>query len=203
VRLPPLTARPRLSAAVPSPACPPSLAHCPVDPTLRRQLLRPLALPPSFCFAGPVRQCRAVAPARPLFSLCAVGLLCQFHLPRARRGPARAHSCTSLGFLATTPAHAPNSLLIASPMPRAHPSPHFTHPRPLSRSALVFSAIQLAEDCSKPPRAPPRGETTIPVPNFPYCALCSSNFAFAGARPRQSAVLARWPTDLVQFSSPE
>jgi hypothetical protein len=155
VRLPPLTARPRLSAAVPSPACPPSLAHCPVDPTLRRQLLRPLALPPSFCFAGPVRQCRAVAPARPLFSLCAVGLLCQFHLPRARRGPARAHSCTSLGFLATTPAHAPNSLLIASPMPRAHPSPHFTHPRPLSRSALVFSAIQIAGDCSILPELRP------------------------------------------------
>jgi hypothetical protein len=60
----------------------------------------------------------------------------------------------------------------------------------------VFPAIQLAGDRSKPPRAPPRGETPVPVPNFPYCALCSSNFAFAGARPWRSAVLARWPADL-------
>jgi hypothetical protein len=52
-------------------------------------------------------------------------------------------------------------------------------------------------------RAPPQGETTVLVPNFSYCALCSSNFAFAGARPRRSAVLARWPADLVRFSSPE
>jgi hypothetical protein len=35
--------------------------------------LRPFALSLSLCLAGPVRQCRAVAPARPLFSLCARG----------------------------------------------------------------------------------------------------------------------------------
>jgi hypothetical protein len=126
--------------------------------------------------------------------------------------PACAHSRTSPGFSATTPAHAPNSLFRALPVPRAHPSPHFTHPRPLSRSALaasrrrrpapVFSAIQLAGDRPKPPRAPPRGETPVPVPNFLYCALCSFNFAFAGARPRRSAVLARWPADLARSSSP-
>jgi hypothetical protein len=40
------------------------------------------------------------------------------------------------------------------------------------------------------------------MPNFPYCALCSANFNFAGARPRQTAVLARWPADLARSSSP-
>jgi hypothetical protein len=47
-----------------------------------------------------------------------------------------------------------------------------------------------------------QGETPVPVPNFPYCALCSSNFAFAGARPRRSTALGRWPADLARSSSP-
>jgi hypothetical protein len=38
--------------------------------------------------------------------------------------------------------------------------------------------------------------------NFPYCALCLSNFAFAGARPWRSAALAPWPADLVRSSFP-
>jgi hypothetical protein len=92
--------------------------------------------------------------------------------------------------------------------PRAHPSPHFARLHPLSasrrrRPAPAFPSIQLAGDRSKPPRASPRGETPIPESNFPYCAMCSSNFAFAGARPRRSAVLARWPADLARYSSPE
>jgi hypothetical protein len=146
-------------------------------------------------------------------SLCVVGLSCQFRLPRSRRGLASAHSCTSLGFSATTPTHAPNSLFRAPLVPRAHPSPHFAHPRPLSHSALaakrcrrpepVFPTIQLTGDRVKPLRAPPRGETPVPVPNFPYCALCSSNFAFAGARPWRSAMLTRWPTNLAWSSSSE
>jgi hypothetical protein len=147
-----------------------------------------------------------------LFSLCAMGLSCQFRLLHARRGLARAHSRTSPGFSATTPAHVPNSLFRAPPVPRTRPSPHFAHPRPLSRSALaarrhrrpasVFLAIYLTGDRTKPPRAPPRGETPVPMPNFPYCTLCSSNFAFAGARPRRSTVLARWSADLARSSSP-
>jgi hypothetical protein len=162
---------------------------------------------------GPVRQCQAVAPARPLFSLCTMGPPCQICLPRARHGLARAHSRTSPGFSATTPTHAPNSLLIAPPVPRTHPSPHFTYHRILScsalaarrrrRPALTFPTVQLTGDRAKHPRAPPRGKTSVPMPNFPYCALCSSNFAFAGARPRRSTVLVRWPTDLVRFSSLE
>jgi hypothetical protein len=141
-----------------------------------------------------------------------VGLPCQIRLPRARRGPARAHSRTSPSFSATTPANVPSSLFRAPPVPRTRPSPHLTQLHPLSRSALAasrrwrpapsFPAIQLAGDRSKPPRAPPRGETPVPMPNFPYCTLCSSNFAFAGAPPWRFAVLARWPADLARSSSP-
>jgi hypothetical protein len=108
---------------------------------------------------------------------------------------------------------APCSLFSAPPVPRAHPSPHFTHPRPLSRSALaarrrrrpapVFPTIQLAGDRAKSSRALPRGGTSVPVPNFPYCALCSPNFAFAGARSWRSAMLARWPANLARSNSPE
>jgi hypothetical protein len=171
------------------------------------------ALPLSLCLAGPVRQCRAVGPARPLFSLCAMGLPCQFCLPRSRRGPASAHSRTSSGFSVTTPAHVPSSLLRAPPVPHAHPSPHFSQLHPLSRSAHaasrrrrpapVLPAIQLAGDCSKPPRALPQGETPVPMPNFPCCTLCSVNFAFVDARPRRSAMLAWWPADLARSSSLE
>jgi hypothetical protein len=156
---------------------------------------------------------RAVAPHAPFFSLCAVDPTCQFRPLCAHRGPARAHSCTSPDFSAATPAHVPSSLLRAPPVPRAHLSPHFAQLHPLSRSAHAvsrrrrpapaFPAIQLAGDHSKPFRAPLQGETPVPVPNFPYCAMCSANFAFAGARPRRSAVLARWPADLARFSSPE
>jgi hypothetical protein len=96
---------------------------------------------------------------------------------------------------------------------RAHPSPHFAQLHPLSRSAHAASrrrrpapaspAIQLAGDHPKPPRAPPRGETPVPMPNFPYCVMCSANFTLAGVRPRRSTVLARCPADLARFSSPE
>jgi hypothetical protein len=96
---------------------------------------------------------RVVAPRASFFSLCVVGLPCQFRPLRARRGLARAHSHTSPDFSATTPAHAPSSLLRAPLVPRAHPSPHFTQLHPLSRSAHdasrrrrpapAFLAIQL------------------------------------------------------------
>jgi hypothetical protein len=134
-------------------------------------------------------------------------------LPRAppflslRRGPALSvpPSPLSPDFSTTTPTHAPSSLLRAPSVPRARPLPHFAQLHPLSRSAHAtsrrrrpapaFPATQLTGDRSKPPRASPRGETPVPVPNFPYCAMCSANFTFAGARPRRSAVLARWPAD--------
>jgi hypothetical protein len=176
-----------------------------VGPICRRQFPSPARSLSLSISRAWIASHRAVAPRTPFFSLCTVGLPCQLHLLRARRGPTRAHSRTSPDFSARTPAHAPSSLLRAPSVPRAHLSPHFAHLHPLSRSARAasrhrrlapaFPAIQLAGDRSKPPRAPPRGETPVPVPNFPYCALCSANFTFASAWPRRSAVLARWLAD--------
>jgi hypothetical protein len=141
-----------------------------------------------------------------------MGLPCQLRPPRARRGPASAHLCASPGFSATTSAHAPNSLLRTPPVPIARPSPHFAQLHPVSRSAHAashrrrpapaFPTVQAAGDRARPPRAPPQGEAPVPVPNFPYCALCSTNFNSGGARPRRSTVLAWWPTDLARSSSP-
>jgi hypothetical protein len=204
-RLPPLTGGPRLSATVLPHARPLSLARCPVGPICRRQLLHPLALSLSVSRARSACR-RAIAP-RSLFSLSVPWASpVSSALSVRRRGPAHAHSRTSPGFSATTPTLASSSLLIAPPVPRAHPSPHFAQLHPLSRSALAASrrrrpapaspTIQLAGVRAKPSRAPPQGETPVPVPNVPYCALCSSNFAFAGARPRRSAVLAWWLADL-------
>jgi hypothetical protein len=137
-------------------------------------------------FAGLVRQLLSHCPMRPLFSLCAVDPPCQFRPPRARRGPASAHSRTSPDFLATTPAHVPSSLLRAPPVPRT-PLPHFTQLRPLSRSshaasirrrpAPAFSAIQLAGDRARPPQAPPQGETPAPVLVLPYSHMLLANLA--------------------------
>jgi hypothetical protein len=164
-------------------------------------------------FCGPGSSVVEPLPRASLFSLSAPWASPVSSAISARpRGPAHAHSRTSPGFSATKPAHAPNSLLIAPSVPRAHPSPHFAHSHPISRSALAasrrrrpapaFSTIHLAGDRSKPPRASPRGETPVPVLNFPYCALCSSNFTLADVRPRRSTVLARCPADLASSSSP-
>jgi hypothetical protein len=167
----------------------------------RRQFSSPRAPSLSVSWARSASR-RAVAPHAPFSSLCAVDPTCRFRPLRARRGPARAHSRTSPDFSSMTPAHAPSSLHRAPPVPRAHPSPHFAQLCPLSHSAHTasrhqrpapaFPAIQLVGDRAKPLRAPPRGETPVPVPNFPFCALCLANFTFADARPRRSAVLARW-----------
>jgi hypothetical protein len=208
-----------LSAVVFPRARPPSLARFSVGAICRSKFplpARSLSLSLSLSVSlshGPGSPVAESLPRVPLSSLCTVGQPCQFRPLRARRGPARAHSRMSPDFSATTPAHTPNSLLGAPPVPRARPSPHFAQLHPLSRSAHAashrrrtvpaFPAIQLAGDRSKPPRVSPRGETPVPVSNFPYSALCSANFAFAGARPRQSAVLARWLADLARSSSPE
>jgi hypothetical protein len=131
-----LTGGPRLSAAIFPRARPPSLARCPVGPACRRQFSSPRAPSLSVSRARSASR-RAIAPRTPFFSLCAVGLPCQFRPLHVRCGPARAHSRTSQDFSATTPAHTPSSLLRAPPVPHAHPSPHFAQLRPLSRSAHV------------------------------------------------------------------
>jgi hypothetical protein len=212
-RLPPLTGGPRLSTAV--------LPHArPLSLSLAAQwgrsvgasyFTRSLSLSLS---RGPGPPVVEPLPRASLFSLSALWASpVSSALSARRRGPAHAHSRTSPGFSATTPTLASSSLLIAPPVPRTHPSPHFAQLHPLSRSALAAShrrrpaptspAIQLAGVRAKPSRAPPRCETPVPVPNFPYCALCSSNFAFASARSRRSAVLAWWLADLAWSSSPK
>jgi hypothetical protein len=184
-----------------------------VGPICRRQFPSPARSLSLSLSRGPDPPVAEPLPRAPFSSLCVVDPTCQFRPLRARRGPASAHSRMWRDFSATMPAHAPSSLFRAPPVPRAHPSPHFAQLRPLSRfahtasrrrrPASAFPAIQLAGDCSKPPRAPPRGETPVPVPNFPVCALCSANFAFASARPRRSAMLARCSADLARSSSLE
>jgi hypothetical protein len=174
-----------------------------VGPACRRQFPSPalsLSLSLSVSWARSASR-QVVAPHAPFSSLCVVDPTCQFRPLRARHGPACAHSRTSPDFSAMTPTHAPCSLLRAPQVPHAYPSPHFAQLHPLScsahaasrrrRPAPAFPAILLAGDRSKPPRAQPRGETPLPVPNFPYCALCSVNFTFAGARSWQFVVLAR------------
>jgi hypothetical protein len=207
-----LTGRPRLSAAVLPRARPPSLARCPVGPTCRRQFPSPVrSLSLSHRPSSPVP---SRCPPRIPFSLSASwACLVSYAFPalavdwrvrtRARRRVSRPRC----------PPTRPAPFFRAPPMPRTHPSPHSAQLRRLSRSAHAascrrrpasgFPAIQLAKDRPRPHRTPPRGETPVPVPNFPYCALCLSNFSFAGARLRRSAVLARWPADLARSSSPE
>jgi hypothetical protein len=146
-------------------ARPPSLACYPVGPICRCQFFSPACPRSLFISRARIASLRAVAPRTPFFSLCVVGLPCQFRSLRARRGPRRAHSRTLPDFSATMPAHVPSSLLRAPPVPRALSSPHFAQLHPLSRSALVarrhrrptpaFPTIQLGEDRAKPPRAPP------------------------------------------------
>jgi hypothetical protein len=183
-----------------------------VDPTCRRQFLHPFT--PSLSVSrARFASHRAIASRSPFLSLRRGLALSD---PPSSRPPwtsacALVHVAVFLGHDARPRTQL--SSYRALPVPRAHPSPHFTHPRPLSRSALAakrrrrpvptFPAIQLAGDRAKPSRAPPRGETPVPMPNFLYCALCSSNFAFAGARPRWSTVLVRWSADLARSSSPE
>jgi hypothetical protein len=193
-------------------ACPPSLAHCPVGPACRRQFSSPRA--PSLPLSrGPGSLVAKLLHRTPLSPLSAPWTLPVSYAPSALAVDRRVRTHARRRISRPRRPHVPRSLIRAPLVPRAHPSPHFAHLRPLSRSdhaasrrrrpAPTFSTIQLAGDRSKPPRASPRGATPVPMPNFPYCALCSANFAFTGARPRRSAMLARWPADLARSSSPE
>jgi hypothetical protein len=189
-----------------------SLAHCPVGPICRRQLLHSLS--PSLSLSrGPASPVAELLPRASPFLSLAMDPPCQFRLPRARCGPARAHSRTSPGFSATTPltrpalflepyqhpAHTPRLISHSFTLSRALPTPPAAagDPRPCSRPS---SSPEIAPSL---PELHPQGETPVPVPKFLYYAMCSSNFSFAGARPRRSAVLARWPADLARSSSPE
>jgi hypothetical protein len=201
---------PRLSAVVLPRACPPSLARCPVGPIYRRQFPSP-SLSLSVSWAR-IASRRAIAPRAPS-SLSAPWACPVSSAPSALAVVRRV--CTRARRRISRPRRLPTrpAPFIEPRQCPAHPSPHFVQLRPLSHSAHAasrrrrpapaFPAIPLTGDRSKPPRALPRGETSVLVPNFPYCALCSANFTFAGARPRRSAVLARWPANLAWSSSLE
>jgi hypothetical protein len=117
------------AAATPSPTRPLSPSLYPVGPGCRRRFL---ARAPFFslCFAAPLCQSSSHYPHVPVLSLYAVGLRCQLCVPRARRGPARAHSCTSPGTSATLSAHA-SQLFLSTALTRTHFLASF-HAAPLS-----------------------------------------------------------------------
>jgi hypothetical protein len=118
---------------------------------------------------------RAVAPRTPFFSLCTVGLLCQFHLPRARRGPARAHSCTSPDFSAKTPAHAPAPYLEPHQCPMHTPrliSLGFTLSRALpSPPAAAGDLRPRSRPSSSPETAPSLPELRLKVRHPSPCPI--------------------------------
>jgi hypothetical protein len=131
-----------------------------------------------------------------------VDLPCQFRLPRSRRGPASAHLRTSTDFSATTPAHAPSSLLRAPLVPRAHP-------RLISRSSTLSRSLPTPPAATGDPRPrsrPSSSPDTAPgLPEFrpevrlsPPCLFyfihaCFYLFGLAGVWPRLLALPARCP----------
>jgi hypothetical protein len=146
-----LTGGPRLSAAVLPRARPPSLARCLVGPACQRQFSSRCAPSLSVSRAWSASR-RAVATHAPFSSLYAVDPTCQFRPLRARRGSTRAHSCTSLDFSTTTPAHKPSSLLRAPPC-----APH----TPLASFCLAAPSLALC------PRRQPPSETRARVLGHP------------------------------------
>jgi hypothetical protein len=120
-----------LSATTPPPR---ALSH-PLSLPSGARLSAPVFSParPSSLFALRARFAsrRAVTPARPSsLSLRAVGLCCQLRLPRARRGPARAHSRTSPGTSDMSSAHT-SQLFLSAARTRTH-FPASFHAAPLS-----------------------------------------------------------------------
>jgi hypothetical protein len=134
-----------------------------VGPTCRRRFSSPARSFPLSVSRARIASLRAFAPCTPFFSLCAVGLPCQFRPLGARHGPAHAHSRTSLDFSAMTPTHAPSSLLRAPPVPCAHPhliSRSFTPSRALPTLPAVAGDQRLR---SRPSSSP---ETTPSLPEL-------------------------------------
>jgi hypothetical protein len=184
-----LLSGPNLSAPVTSPARSPSL--CFACPFASAEPLPPLVL-----FSLSVPWACLVSSAFPALAVDRrVRTRARRRVSRPRRPPTR-----PAPFLEPRqcPAHTPHLISHTLALSRALPSPPDAagDQRPCSRPSN-------SPDRPKPPQAPPRGETPVPVSNFPYCALCSSNFSFAGAQPRRSAMLTRWLADLARSSSPE
>jgi hypothetical protein len=171
-----------------------------VGPICRRKFSSPARSLSLSVSRAQFTSCRAVAPRVP-FSLSAPwACLVSSAFPalvvdrrvrtRARRRisrPRRPPTCPS-PFLEPRqcPAHTPRLNSHSFTLSRALPTPPAAagDPRPCSRpSSSPETAPSLPELCPEV-RHPP-------VPNFLYCALCSVNSTFTGARPRRSVVLAR------------
>ena len=164
-----------------SPSCAPSLSR---------------SLPGGANLSAPVSFARSLSLSLSLSH--GPGSLVPSHCPRAspflslRRGPALSVSPSPLspwtgecalahgaGFSATTPAHAPSSLLRAPPVPALAPPPHFAQHRPLSCSALAArdpcprsrpsSSLETAPSL---PELRPEVRHLYPCPIFPI-ALCA------------------------------
>jgi hypothetical protein len=95
---------------------------------------------------------------------------------------------------------------------RTAPLPHFAQAHPLSRTTLAarlrlssapaVPTIQPARSRAKPPRAPSRGETSVPVLNFPYSRLTVANLASPEFGCACSPRLARCPANSVPPYAP-
>jgi hypothetical protein len=168
-------------------ALPPSLAAQwgqPVAESLPRMPLSSLSPP----WACPVSS----APSRlPWTGACALAHVARFLGHDARPAPfLEPRQC---------PAHTPCLISLSFTLSRALPTPPAAagDPRPRSQpSSSPETAPSLLEL-----RPEVRHSSLCPISL--YCTLCSANFTFAGARPRRTTVLARWPTDLARSSSPE
>jgi hypothetical protein len=146
-----LTGGPRLSAAVLPRARPPPLARCPVGPISQRPFFS-LARSLSLCLAGPDRQSPSLCPVCPFLLSLRHGPALSVPTLCARRGPARAHSRTSPDFSATTPAHAPSSLLRAPPRLISH---RFTLSRALPPPPAAAGDPRLRSRPSSSPETAP------------------------------------------------
>jgi hypothetical protein len=161
-----------------------------VRPSCRRRFPSPAR--PSSLSASRARFAsrRVVAPCARSLSLSAPWASpVSFAPPRLSWTSARALTHVA-GILGNDARPCAPALFLAPPAPALTPLPHFAQPRPLSRSALAVRPCQrpaptspvnqLAGDHAQRPRAPPRGETSSPMLNFPSYALSSANFGFAG-----------------------
>jgi hypothetical protein len=163
----------------------------------------PFARAPLFplCLAGPVRlspsHCLVPSPslstswASPVSSAIPALAKDQRARTRARRRNSRPRRLPTR----------PSSLFEPRPCPHSLLPPHFAQPRSLARSAHAVQprrrpvptspVNQLAGGHAQRPRAPPRGETSSPMLNFPSYSLSPANFDFAsvGVTPHWSHTL--------------
>jgi hypothetical protein len=101
---------------------------------------------------------------------------------------------------------------LAPPAPTLAPLSNFAQPCPLSssthavrprrRPGPAVPVIQSTGSHARPPQAPPRGETPVPMLGFPNCASLLANFGFTGGWPWRPAAPAWWQAKLARSSAP-